>query len=216
MLAGAQELAPLVGVASACAALGVPRSSYYQAQQPPPPPAAPRTRPRPRQALSPSEEQRIRDILNSERFVDQAPRTIYATLLDEDVHLCSWRTMYRILQQGTTTRERRNQHRRPIYAAPELLASGPRQVWPWDITKLRGPTPGIWYNLYVILDIFSRKIVGWRIELWEDALLAEALIAESYAREGVQPHQVSLFVSANNRWVKFRRGVVGLCQPIDQ
>jgi putative transposase len=192
MLAGAQELAPLVGVATACAALGVPRSSYYQAQQPPPPPAAPRTRPRPHQALSPHEEQRIRDILNSERFVDQAPRTIYATLLDEGQHFCSWRTMYRILTHDAATRERRAQHRRPVYAAPELLATGPRQVWSWDITKLRGPTPGLWYNLYVILDIFSRKIVGWRIETREDAELAEALIAESYTREGVLPDQLTL------------------------
>ncbi|NTV63864.1 MAG: IS3 family transposase [Oscillochloris sp.] len=192
MLAGAQELAPQVGVAAACAALGVPRSSFYQAHQPPPAPVAPQARPRPRQALSPAEEQRIRAILNSERFVDQAPRSIYATLLDEGIHLCSWRTMYRILKQDAATRERRAQHRRPAYTAPELLATAPCQVWSWDITKLRGPTPGLWYNLYVILDIFSRKIVGWLIEHREDALLAEALIAESYTREGVLPHQLTL------------------------
>jgi putative transposase len=192
MLAGAQELAPTVGVAAACAALGVPRSSYYHAQRPERPVEAARSRTRSRQALSPAEEQLIRELLNSERFVDQAPRTIYATLLDEGYHYCSWRTMYRILKQDAATRERRAQRRRPTYTAPELLATGPCQVWSWDITKLRGPTPGIWYNLYVVLDIFSRKIVGWLLDEREEAALAEVLIAESYTREGVQPQQLTL------------------------
>lgn len=192
MLASVQELAPYVGVAAACAALGVPRSSFYHAQRPAPPPIIRQARPRPRMALSPMEEQTIRDLLNSERFVDQAPRTIYATLLDEGVLHCSWRTMYRILAQDAATRERRNIRRRPIYTAPELLATGPCQVWSWDITKLRGPMAGIWYSLYVILDIFSRKIVGWRIELREDSALAEALVADAYRREGVQPYQLTL------------------------
>jgi len=134
----------------------------------------------------------IGDLLNSERFIDQAPRTIYATLLDEGIHHCSWRTMYRLLKQDAATRERRAQRRRPAYSAPELLATGPCQVWSWDITKLRGPTPGIWYNLYVVLDIFSRKIVGWLLDEQEAAALAEVLIAERYTREGVQPQQLTL------------------------
>lgn len=192
MLAGAQELAPTVGVAAACAALGVPRSSYYYAQRPARPAEPPHSRPRSRQALSPAEEYMIRELLNSERFVDQAPRTIYATLLDEGHHYCSWRTMYRILKRDTATCERRALRRRPVYAAPELLATGPCQVWSWDITKLRGPTPGTWYNLYVVLDIFSRKIVGWLLDEREDAALAEVLIAESYTREGVPPQQLTL------------------------
>lgn len=192
MLAHAQELAPVVGVAAACAALGVPRASFYAAQRPARPAPAPRRRPRSHRALTPAEEQTIRDVLNSERFVDQAPRTIYATLLDEGHHYCSWRTMYRILKQDAATCERRAQRRRPVYQAPELLATAPCQVWSWDITKLRGPQAGIWYQLYVVLDIFSRKIVGWRIETREDAELAEALIAESYHREGVPPHQLTL------------------------
>lgn len=192
MLEGARELAPVVGVAAACDALGVPRSSFYEAQQPPRPAPPPRPRPRSHRALSKEEEQTIRDLLNSERFIDQAPRTIYATLLDEGHHYCSWRTMYRILKQDAATRERRAQRRRPHYQAPELLATSPCQVWSWDISKLRGPQPGIWYHLYVLLDIFSRKIVGWRIETREDAELAEALIAESYTREGVQPKQLTL------------------------
>lgn len=192
MLAGAQELAPTVGVAAACAALGVPRSSYYHAQRPARPAEPARSRPRSRQALSPAEEHTIRDLLNSERFLDQAPRTIYATLLDEGHHYCSWRTMYRILKQDAATRERRGQRRRPLYAAPELLATGPCQVWSWDITKLRGPMPGSWYNLYVVLDIFSRKIIGWLLDEREEAALAEVLIAESYKREDVPPQQLTL------------------------
>ena len=129
MLAGAQELTPTVGVAAACAALGVPRSSYYHAQQPARPAHPARSRPRSHHALSPAEEQQIRELLQRERFVDQAPRTIYATLRDEGHHYCSWRTMYRILQRDAATRERRTQRRRPAYAAPELLATGPCQVW---------------------------------------------------------------------------------------
>jgi putative transposase len=192
MRAGAQELAPVVGVTAACAAVGLPRSSFYQAQQPARLPAPTRPRPPSHRSLTPEEQQTVRDLLNSERFADQAPRTIYATLLDEGQHFCSWRTMYRLLKQDDATRERRNQRRRPVYQAPELLATGPSQVWSWDITKLRGPQAGLWYSLYVVLDIFSRKIVGWRIETREDAELAEALIAESYRREGVQPYQLTL------------------------
>ena len=191
-MAGAQELAPTVGVAAACTAMGVPRSSFYAAQQPVHPTPNPQPRPRSHRALRPDEEQAIRDLLNSERFVDEAPRTIYATLLDAGHYSCSWRTMYRILKQDAATRERRAQRRRPAYTAPELLATGPNQVWSWDITKLRGPMPGVWYNLYVVLDIFSRKIVGWLLAEREDAALAEVLIAESYTREGVQPHQLTL------------------------
>ena len=192
LIEAAQELAPRIGAAAACAALGVPRSSFYQARTPPRPRAVPRPRPRAHRALSPEEEQTIRGLLNAERFVDQAPRTIYATLLDEGLHHCSWRTMYRLLAQDQATRERRAQRRRPLYLAPELLATAPRQVWSWDITKLRGPRAGIWYSLYVVLDIFSRKLVGWLIETREDAALAEALIAESYRREGIAPNQLTL------------------------
>ena len=177
---------------AACAALGVPRSSFYFAQRPLQPSTTPPKRPRSHRALSAEEREKIRQMLNSEEFVDQAPRSIYASLLDQLVYLCSWRTMYRILQEDAASRERRNQRRHPCYAAPELLARGPRQVWSWDITKLRGPYAGLYYSLYVVLDIFSRKIVGWRVETCEDAELAEALIAESYVREGVGPKELTL------------------------
>lgn len=129
MLAAAKERTPVVGVRAACAALGLPRSSFYQAQQPARPPAPTQPRPCSHRSLTSEEQQTIRDLLNSERFIDQAPRTIYATLLDEGQYFCSWRTMYRLLKQDDATRERRNQRRRPAYQAPELLATGPCQVW---------------------------------------------------------------------------------------
>lgn len=134
----------------------------------------------------------MRDILNSERFADCAPRTVYATLLDEQQYLCSWRTMYRILAEADQVRERRNQVRRTGYAAPELLATEPNQLWSWDITKLRGPEKWSYYYLYVILDVFSRAVVGWLIAEREDAALAEALIAETCAKEGILPEQLTI------------------------
>jgi putative transposase len=143
-------------------------------------------------ALSESERARVLAVLNSDRFVDCAPRTVYAILLDEQQYLCSWRTMYRILAQADQVRERRDQIRRSGYKAPELLATAPNQLWSWDITKLRGPRKGSYYYLYVILDVFSRAVVGWLIAEREDALLAEALIAESCTKEGIMPEQLTI------------------------
>ena len=102
-------------------------------------------------------------MLNSERFCDSAPRQVYATLLDEGTYLCSWPTMYRILRAYEEVNERRNQLQRPVYTKPELLATAPNQVWSWDITKLRGPMPHVYYYMYTILDIFSRYVVGYLI-----------------------------------------------------
>src|SRR5215207_1883417 len=130
--------------------------------------------------------------LNSERFADRAPRAIYATLLDEGIRLCHWRTMYRLLRVDAATCERRAIRRHPVYTRPELLATAPRQVWSWDITKLRGPQPGVWYNLYVVIDIFSRMIVGWMVAAREDASLAEILIADACTREGIAPQQLTV------------------------
>jgi putative transposase len=192
MIDAVQTLAPHRGVTAACAALAVPRSTYYRRQQPPalPPVSRPRrTHPR---ALTPDEQIAVRAQLNQERFVDQAPRTIYATLLDEGTVLCHWRTMYRLLAADTATRERRAIRRHPVYARPELLATAPRQVWSWDITALRGPQPGVWYRLYVIIDIFSRAIVGWLLADREDAALAEQLIADACTREGSATHQLTV------------------------
>jgi len=134
----------------------------------------------------------VRAVLNSDRFADCAPRTVYATLLDEQQYLCSWRTMYRILAEADEVRERRDQVRRTGYTAPELLATAPRELWSWDITKLRGPIPWTYYYLYVILDVFSRAVVGWLIAEREDAALAEVLIAETCTKEGIEPQQLTI------------------------
>ena len=199
MVAAVTELAPLLGVAEACATLGVPRSSYYRAIGPQPSPAVPDVqpptsspRPRPARSLSEAERQQVRNLLHSERFVDCAPRTVYATLRDEQTYLCSWRTMYRLLAEADELRERRNQVRRTGYTAPELLATTPNQLWSWDITKLRGPATWTYYYLYVILDVFSRAVVGWLVAEREDATLAEALIAETCSKEGIVPEQLTI------------------------
>jgi transposase InsO family protein len=169
----------------------MPRSSYYQIHRP--------RRKRPKivrkahpRALTAREQEVVRAWLNSERFADCAPRTIYATLLDEGTHLCHWSTMYRLLRTDAATRERRAIRRHPVYAKPELLATAPRQVWSWDITMLRGPRAGLWYRLYTLIDIFSRMVVGWLVAEHEDALLAERLIADACTREGIGDQQLTI------------------------
>jgi putative transposase len=150
------------------------------------------TRPTPARALSVAEKTGVRDTLNSERFADQAPREVYATLLDEQRYLCSVATMYRILRENQEIRERRNQLRHPAYAKPELLATGPKQVWSWDITKLLGPVTWTYFFLYVLLDIFSRYVVGWLIAERESADLAQVLIADTCQREHIAPDQLTI------------------------
>jgi len=184
-----EQLAPHVGIAQACQALGVPRSSYYRAHQPPTPPTP---RPVPARALAPAEREEVRAVLDGPRFQDAAPREVYATLLDEGRYLCHWRTMYRLLAAYAEVRERRRQLQHPAYTKPELLATGPNQLWSWDITKLRGPVKWTYYYLYVILDIFSRYVVGWLIAERELAELAELLIAETCAKQGIARDQLTI------------------------
>jgi putative transposase len=142
--------------------------------------------------LSTEERQRVVSLLHDERFCDQAPAEVYATLLDEGQYLCSERTMYRILDENREVRERRNQVRHPRYAAPELLATRPNEVWSWDITKLLGPTKWTYFYLYVILDIFSRYVVGWMVAHRESATLAQRLIRETLTRQGIKPGQLGI------------------------
>ena len=172
-----------------CRALGVARSQLYRKRQPvvarPPRPPSPL-------ALTAAERETVRDTLNSPPFQDQAPRQVFATLLDQGVYLCAWSTMYRILRQHNEVRERRDQLRHPAYTRPELLATEPRQLWSWDITKLKGAQPWTYYYLYVIMDVFSRYVVGWMIMERESATLAEAFIAETCAQEGITPDQLTL------------------------
>ena len=187
-----RTLAKRVGVARACAALGEPRSSYYRAHKPKTANAAPAERsPHPR-ALTADEQEAVRQELNSERFADATPRTAYHRLLAEGRVLCHWSTMYRLLQADAASRERRTLRQQRTYAKPELLATAPNQVWSWDITLLRGPRPGVWYRLYVVLDIFSRKVVGWLVAEQETAALAEQFLADACLREGIAPQQLTV------------------------
>jgi putative transposase len=180
-----------VGTVAACQALGVARASLYRFCQPTSLMDASQ-RPAPPRTLGPSERQTVLDQLNSERFVDQAPAQVYATLLDEGQYLCSVRTMYRILDQHDQVRERRNQLSHPAYQKPELLATGPNQVWSWDITKLLGPAKWTYFYLYVILDIFSRYAVGWMVASRESATLAQKLIRETCQKQGITPGQLTV------------------------
>ena len=185
----ATQLSESIGVSAACRVLGVPRSSFYRAQQPKRPPEP---RPTPERALQPEEKEQVLQVLNSEPFQDSAPREVYATLLDQGTYLCSWRTMYRILNERQLVRERRNQLRHPTYTKPELLATAPNQLWSWDITKLRGPVKWTYYYLYVILDVYSRYVPGWLIAECESANLAKQLIAETCTKQGIVPGQLTL------------------------
>jgi transposase InsO family protein len=180
-------LAKDVGVSQASRALSVPRSSVYRARKPK---AEPTPRPAPSRALSDEEKAEVRAVLNSERFCDSSPRQVYATLLDEGIYLCHWRTMYHILSEYDEVHERRKQRRHAKRVKPELRATGPNQVWSWDITQLRGP--GCFYYLYAIIDVFSRYLVGWMIATRESGELAEKLIAETCAKQKIEEEQLIL------------------------
>ena len=182
------EVGPRLGVRATCAALGVAPATYYRSRRPSAP-ARPRASPR---ALALEERQAVLDVLHEPRFADRAPGEIHATLLDEGHYLCSARTMYRILAANAEVRERRNQLRHPHYAAPELMASVPKELWSWDITKLKGPAKWTYYYLYVILDVFSRYVVGWMVAPRESAALAERLIEATCEREGIVRGQLTL------------------------
>lgn len=183
------ELATQIGVKRACEVLNVPRSQLYRERQPK---AEPAPRPTPAHALSSAERAQVRATLNSARFMDQAPRQIYAALLDEGNYLCHWRTMYRILHAHNEVHERRLIRQHPTYKKPELLAERPNQVWSWDITHLRGAVKWSGYKLYTVLDIFSRYVVGWMIADEESSDLAKQLIAETTRKQGIQPNQLTL------------------------
>lgn len=183
---GVTELAPVVGTRAACAALVVSRATHYrhavgQRLGPPAP------RPSPARSLAVEERATILEVLHSERFVDASPGAVVATLLDEGAYLASERTMYRILAANQEVRERRNQLRHPAYAKPELLATRPNELWSWDISKLKGPATWTSFQLYVILDVFSRYVPGWMVASRESTALAERLIADSVAKQGVTP-----------------------------
>ena len=190
------ELAPQIGVRAACQAVGDAQAGYYRRHRISPAPAPPtptlqRDRSQPR-ALTEHEQRTILDVLHSPRFVDVAPAEVWATLLDEGVYLASISTFYRLLRRVGENRERRRQATHPASVKPELVATAPNQVWSWDITKLRGPAKGTYYYLYVILDIYSRYVVGWMVAIRESAALAQVLIRQTCTKQGIGADQLTI------------------------
>jgi len=188
-MATVTQIGPRLGIAPTCAALGLPRATYYRRRRPSR--AAPSRRPSLR-ALNSGERAAVLALLHEPRFVDHAPAEVYASLLDAGQYLCSERTMYRLLAEHAEVRERRDQLRHPVYAAPELLARRPNELWSWDITKLLGPAKWTYFYLYVMLDVFSRYVVGWMVAHRESATLAEQFIQETCARQGIGRAQLTI------------------------
>jgi len=186
----AQELALQVGVVPACQALGVSRATFYRRQRPVSGHQQPR--PTPARALCETEREQVLEVLTRPRFVDRSPGEVVATLIDDGEYLCSERTMYRILAQNQSVRERRRQREHPPYTKPELVATAPNQAWSWDITKLLGPKKWTYFYLYVLLDLFSRYVVGWMVADRENSALAGRLIEETCYKQGVKPQVLTL------------------------
>ena len=186
-------LAPTIGQAAACRAVGRSRATHHrrhrQSPEPPRPSRPPRPQPR---ALSPAERQGLLDVLHSERFCDMAPAEVWATLIDEGTYLASVSTMYRELRRHAEVGERRRQRTHPATIKPELVATGPNQCWSWDITKLLGPAKWSYYYLYVILDIFSRYVVGWMVASVESAELAKKLIAGTCSSQRINRNSLTI------------------------
>lgn len=191
-MAAVKEHRAEVPVAPLCKALEVPRATVYRAWAREQAPRTPAPRPTPARALRTDERQAVLDILHAERFVDQPPHEVFATLLDEGIYVCSVRTMYRVLDAHKEVRERRNQAQHPVYTKPELLATRPNELWSWDITKLLGPVKWTYFYLYVILDVFSRYAVGWMVAHQETAALAKRFIEETCRKQLIAPEQLTL------------------------
>jgi putative transposase len=187
------ELTAVVGVRGACAAVGEAQARWYRRHRHSPLPSRPEqvSAPQPR-ALSEVERKELRRVLNSEEFVDEAPATVYAKLLDQGVYLASVPTMYRVLRDHDEVHERRRQATHPAAKKPELLATRPNEVYSWDITKLLGPAKWTWFYLYVVLDIYSRYVPGWMLAHAENARLAEALLADTAAKQHITFGQLTI------------------------
>ena len=185
----AEEMSQEFGILPACEALEVSRATFYRRRRPK---GAQAVRPRPKRALSPEERRQVLQVCHSEEFVDRAPRTIQATLMDRGVYLCSSRTIYRILGEACEVKERRAQARHPVYVKPELCAAAPNQVWSWDITDLKGPVRGSRYKLYVTIDLFSRLVAGWTVQEREDENLAKEFHRQTFIQHGIGPGELTL------------------------
>ncbi len=204
MMVMTMELAAEAGVRQACHALAVSRASYYRHQSPGPEADQPirKRAPSPR-ALGADEEEEILAVLHEERFIDRSPAHVVAALLDEGKWLCSERTMYRILEKRGEVKERRNQRRHPTYTVPRLRATRPNQVWTWDVTRIRGVRRGQWYYLYVLLDLYSRAVVGWTLSRHLRAVVAAHLLEETLTRHEISPGEITIH---NDRGSEFVAG----------
>ena len=210
-MSAALELGGRHGVSVVCDALAVPRASYYRNRACA---LGPRMRrPSPPRRIPDAERREVLDILHEPRFADLAVPQVHAMLLEEGRYPCSARTMYRILEENLEARERRDQLRHPSYAAPQLMATRPNEVWSWDITKLLGPTKWLYYHLYVVLDIYSRYIVGWMLAERESGTLAAKLIAEACRREGIERSQ--LVIHSDRGGPMKSKPVVALLSKLD-
>lgn len=188
------DLTPITGgVRAACRAVGRPQASHYRRHRQSPVPQRPKRvrKPQPR-ALAQVEREAVRAMLNSEEHVDKAPAAVYHELLDEGIYLASVSTMYRVLREHDEVRERRAQATHPARIKPELVAEHPNAVWSWDITKLHGPAKWTYYHLYVIIDIFSRYVVGWMLAERETAALAEKLLADTVTKQGIDRDRLTI------------------------
>lgn len=185
------DLAKVTCTRRATGLLGRSRATHYRHRRGPKlgPPAP---RPAPANALSEAERQRVLAVLRSPEFCDLAPAQIWARLLDDGIWLCSISTMYRLLAVAGENRERRRQRTHPAKKKPELIATAPNQVWSWDITKLRGPTRGVYYELFVIIDIYSRYVIAWCVAAAETGELAKEFIDTAIAGQGIEAGQLTL------------------------
>jgi putative transposase len=208
----AQQLAEKVGLVAACKAMRVSRASVYRDRQPAVDRAGVPSVRHPR-ALSEAERADVITTLNSDRFVDCAPAAVHAMLLEENRYLCSVSTMYRVLTSVKAVRERRAQRRHPHYTAPQLLATCPNTVWSWDITKLLGARKWEYFHLYVMLDIYSRYVVGWLVAERESGALAKQLIATCYQRQGILPGQLT--IHSDRGTAMTAKPVIGLLTTLD-
>lgn len=191
-MTAAQQLAQSVDVKAACDALSVARPSYYRHCRPAAPkPVAGERPPNPRR-YSDAEREAIVQVLNSQRFCDKSPEQVEAILAEEGKRMASARTMYRILAAVQQVRERRNRRPHVVHHTPRLVAYGPNEVWSWDISRLKGPEKGIWYLLYVALDIYSRFVVGWMLAERENAKTAQHFLRETMRKQGIEPGQITV------------------------
>lgn len=190
-VAACDELVPLVGTTRACTLSGRSKATHYRAiAGPVHGPRKPRDTPP--NALSDDERDRVLALLRGPAYRDLAVAQVWAMLLDEGVYLCSQSTMHRLLREAGENRDRRRQRTHPAKTKPHLVARGPLEVWSWDITKLPGPARGVYYDCYVVIDIFSRYVVAWTVAASEDSEIAKELIADAIARHGIKPGKLTL------------------------